>query len=149
MARYTMHIVNAFLLTLVLIYALNPIAARLGLLDFPHGRKIHLQAVPATGGLAMFGAFIFPILQLEPPLHIYWGLLIGLSMLVLIGVIDDMLELGPWTKLVGQIAAALVMTLPGHHLIGIDMLLGTMGSKLPQMELALTVFFIVGLVNAF
>src|SRR5215471_2360395 len=103
MAHYTMHMLNAFLLTLVLIYALDPIAARLGLIDFPQGRKMHLKAVPATGGLAMFGAFICPMLQLEPPLHIYWGLVIGLSMLVLIGVIDDMLALGPWTKLVAQI----------------------------------------------
>jgi UDP-GlcNAc:undecaprenyl-phosphate GlcNAc-1-phosphate transferase len=149
MAHYTMHMANAFLLTLVLIYALNPIAARLGLVDFPQGRKMHLEAVPTTGGLAMFVAFILPMLQLEPPLHIYWSLVIGLSMIVLIGVVDDMLALGPWTKLVGQIAAALVMTLPGHHLIGIDTLLGITGSKLPQMDLALTVFFIVGVVNAF
>src|SRR6202011_6049728 len=75
--------------------------------------------------------------------------LIGASMLVLIGLIDDMLALGPWTKLAGQIAAAVMMTLPGNHLIGTSTLLGAAVADLPQMEVALTILFVVGVINAF
>jgi UDP-GlcNAc:undecaprenyl-phosphate GlcNAc-1-phosphate transferase len=146
--HYMMHLLNAFLLTVVLIFILDRIAAPLGLLDLPQGRKTHEHAVPATGGLAMFGAFMLPAMHLEFPLHVYWDFVIGASMLVLIGVIDDMLALGPWTKLGGQLAAALIMTLPGDRLIGAGTLLGVAGAELPQTEIALTACFTVGLVNA-
>jgi UDP-GlcNAc:undecaprenyl-phosphate/decaprenyl-phosphate GlcNAc-1-phosphate transferase len=147
--HYTMHLLNTFLLTVVLISILDRLAARLGLLDVPQGRKMHEHAVPATGGLAMFGAFMLPAINLELPLDVYWNFLIGASMLVLIGVLDDMLTLGPWTKLGGQIASALVVMLPGDHLIDTSTLLGFSGAEFPQLKIVLTACFIVGVVNAF
>jgi UDP-GlcNAc:undecaprenyl-phosphate GlcNAc-1-phosphate transferase len=143
------YMLNAFLLAVVLIQALSPIAARVGLLDIPQGRKMHEHPVPATGGLAMFGAFVLPLTLLWPPWNPDWSLLIGLLTLVLVGAIDDAVALGPWTKLGGQVAAALAMTLPGHHLIGTSIFLGGAGDGLPQMQLVVTVCFVVGVVNAF
>jgi UDP-GlcNAc:undecaprenyl-phosphate/decaprenyl-phosphate GlcNAc-1-phosphate transferase len=149
MPPYMMHLLNAFLLTVVLISILDRVAGRMGLLDFPQGRKMHEHAVPTTGGLAMFGAFALPAIDLQLPLHIYWDFLIGASMLILIGAIDDMRALGPWTKLGGQITAALIMTLLGGHLIGPSAFLGITGADLPGVKVALTVCFVVGVVNAF
>jgi UDP-GlcNAc:undecaprenyl-phosphate GlcNAc-1-phosphate transferase len=71
-AAYTTLLLNAFLLTVVLTRVSDPVAARVGLLDLPHGRKAHEQPVPVTGGLAMFGAFVLAMMQLEPSLHTYW-----------------------------------------------------------------------------
>jgi UDP-GlcNAc:undecaprenyl-phosphate GlcNAc-1-phosphate transferase len=149
MSQYTMHFLNAFLLVVVLIPLLNRVAGRIGLVDLPHGRKIHSGGIPVTGGLAMFAAFMFPAMHLESSISIYFGFLFGLSMLVAIGVIDDVLGLGPWTKLGGQVLAALTMVLPGHRLIGIGDLLGEAGLQLPHIELWLTIVFVVGTVNAF
>jgi UDP-GlcNAc:undecaprenyl-phosphate GlcNAc-1-phosphate transferase len=149
MPQHVMHLLSAFLLTLVLIHILQPIAGRLWLLDLPQGRKIHESAVPTVGGLAMFAAFILPAIHLDTQLQVYWDFLIGTSVFVLIGLIDDVLALGPWAKLGGQIAAALMMTLPGDHLIGTSTLLGTAAVELPQMKVALTTLFVVGVVNAF
>jgi UDP-GlcNAc:undecaprenyl-phosphate GlcNAc-1-phosphate transferase len=149
MPPFAMHLLNAFLLTVVLISLLDRVAARVGLLDFPQGRKMHEHAVPATGGLAMFGAFLLPAIGLQLPLHVSWDFLVGASVFVLIGAIDDMRALGPWTKLGGQIAAALIMTLPGGHLIDPASFLGITGAEFPGVKVGLTVCFVVGLVNAF
>jgi UDP-GlcNAc:undecaprenyl-phosphate/decaprenyl-phosphate GlcNAc-1-phosphate transferase len=89
------------------------------------------------------------VMLLEPPAHLHWGFLIGTAMLVLIGAIDDRLALGPWVKLGGQIAAVVMMMLPGRHLIDSGTLLGAVGAQLPQMRLVLTICFVVGVVNAF
>jgi UDP-GlcNAc:undecaprenyl-phosphate GlcNAc-1-phosphate transferase len=148
MPQYTMHLANAFLLVVVLIPLLNRVAERIGLVDLPKGRKIHVGAIPVTGGLAMFAGFIFPVMNLGGPAEVYFGFLLGLSLLVVIGAIDDLVGLGPWPKLAGQTLAALAMTLPGPHLIGIDDVIEGAGFQLPQMDLALTIVFIVGLINA-
>ncbi len=148
MSHYTMHFLNAFLLAVVLILLLNRIAGRIGLLDLPQGRKIHSGSIPLTGGLAMFGGFIFPLVDVQLPADVYLGFLLGLSIVVAIGVIDDMLGLGPWTKLAGQVAAALIIFLPAHHVIGFGDLLGQT-RDFPQLNLAFTVVFFVGTVNAF
>jgi UDP-GlcNAc:undecaprenyl-phosphate GlcNAc-1-phosphate transferase len=149
MPHYTMHVLNAFLLTVVLIIALERVAARFGLLDLPHGRKRHEGSVPLTGGLAMFIAFLFPVVSLEAPLDVDVGLLAGLLALVIIGVADDRLEIGPLTKLAGQIVAVAAMVLPGHHLIGLDTLLGLPIEHGVAVKVVLTILFVVGMINAF
>jgi len=149
MRHYTMHLLNAYLLAIVLILAFNPIAARLGLLDRPGPRKVHDHVVPVTGGIAIFGGFLFPVMHLELPIAIRWSLIAGLSGLIALGVADDLLDLRPWTKLAGQLAVALAMVLPGGDLIGPRELLGLGHLRAPLLDVAVTTLFVAGLVNAF
>ena len=46
-----------FAITLVALQILRPVATRLGLLDFPGGRKTHISATPLVGGLGILPAF--------------------------------------------------------------------------------------------
>jgi UDP-GlcNAc:undecaprenyl-phosphate/decaprenyl-phosphate GlcNAc-1-phosphate transferase len=149
MPQYTMHILNAFLIAVVLIIALERVAGRLGLMDFPHGRKTHEGSVPLTGGLAMFVAFLFPVTQLDVPVNIDLGLLAGLFVLVMVGVADDLFEIGPLSKLAGQVIAVLAMVLPGNHLIGPEHLFGDAVASSTGVKVLFTVVFVVGMVNAF
>jgi UDP-GlcNAc:undecaprenyl-phosphate GlcNAc-1-phosphate transferase len=147
MPQYAMHLLNALLIVVVLIPPFQFIAQRIGLMDMPHGRKTHDGAVPLTGGLVMFIAFSVPMLTLDFP---QTGLfLAGLCLLVGVGVVDDLYDLGPWIKLSAQVFAALVMVMPGPTVVGPEALLGHASPGAGLMDVAFTVFLIVGLTNAF
>jgi UDP-GlcNAc:undecaprenyl-phosphate GlcNAc-1-phosphate transferase len=149
MLLYTSHLLNAFLLTVVLIPLLARLATRIGLVDLPQGRKLHEGAVPLTGGLAIFMAFLLPALELSAPASGPWALLSGLALLLAIGILDDLLDLGPWTKLAAQTGAALLMVLPGALLLMPADLFGGGFGATPLLALAFTVLFIVATINSF
>jgi UDP-GlcNAc:undecaprenyl-phosphate GlcNAc-1-phosphate transferase len=111
---------------LVLSAGLTPVARalalRLGIIDQPHPRKIHLAPVPRLGGLAMYGAFVITVcifaLQLSNSTPNLWGQLLcvlgGSTSIVLIGILDDGGRLRSLTKLVvGMPVAALVLASGG------------------------------------
>src|SRR3990167_2762186 len=79
--------------TLTCIYLLRPAAEHIGLVDTPGGRKMHADAVPLIGGIAIFVGFCFSLLCLNVSLHDYRGLLAGSAIFVLICVMDDFREL--------------------------------------------------------
>ena len=139
----------AFWIAVAMILALDPVAERLGLLDRPSGRKIHDRAVPVTGGLAMTAGFMVPALLLDTSVGVEWSLIIGLSGLVVLGAIDDVLDINAWSKLAGQFAAALAMVLSTKHLTAPGELLGLGYLGTAPFNVAAGAFFIVGLANAF
>ncbi len=143
------YLLNAFLLAVVIIQLLHGSAGKIGLIDVPKGRKLHDGAVPLTGGIAMFAAFLVPAVNLQFALGIHWQLLVGLSLLVGLGVLDDIFNVNPWLKLSGQTAAALVMVLPEATFIGPAQLIGITHPEPTLIALPFTVFFVVGIINAY
>ncbi|MCB2264177.1 MAG: undecaprenyl-phosphate alpha-N-acetylglucosaminyl 1-phosphate transferase [Candidatus Thiosymbion ectosymbiont of Robbea hypermnestra] len=140
----------AFVSTAVLIWALIPVAHRIGLVDHPGGRKTHRHPTPLVGGIAMFVAFAFSALMLNIPLFSYRMLFAGLLLLVVVGAIDDLHELPASCRFVAQILAGLLMTLGGNvvlvdlgYLILPDSLL-----SLGNLAVPVTVFAMVGVINA-
>lgn len=144
-----MSLLIAFLLTAGLILLLKKFAVHVKLVDVPGGRKVHDGTVPVTGGVAMFAGFLLPALFLDAATEPSWEFSSGLLLLLLIGVVDDTVGLGAWTKLGGQTAVAALLVIPGHHLIGIGDFIGSPVLRMPQADLALTIVFIVGAINAF
>jgi len=107
-----------FVLALGLAAWLTPLmreaGLRFGIVDRPDGRlKTHREPVPYLGGLGIYLAFLlalaFTVDFSEPVL----ALLLGGSILVLLGLIDDLGQLGPWTKLGGQLVAVIVLVKSG------------------------------------
>ena len=108
---------STFLLSTVITVLLIPIlinlANKLGLVDIPNSRKIHCDPIPRIGGIAMaIGAFL-PIVLWAPMNRFVISLLIGSSVLVIFGVVDDMKNIGFKYKFIGQIIAALIVVLYG------------------------------------
>ena len=101
----------AFLVALGVVLVLTPAVGRvarvLGVVDEPlERRRIHLQAVPRLGGLALFLGLFIPalaFLELEGP---YRGILLGGALATAVGMVDDFRGLPWWGKLGGQVAAA-------------------------------------------
>lgn len=139
----------AALAALFFLLILTPLAKRLSLMDIPDNRKRHGMAVPTVGGLAIYLVMLMAIFILDFPDKLSWLLISG-SILVVTGSLDDAFGLGIKIRFLSQIFAALIMVFGGGLLIqklGLDTL-DSVG--LPHtFGLALTIFAVVGLTNAF
>lgn len=90
---------------------------KLGIMDVPAGeRKTHGRPVAYEGGLAIWlgilaglGAAIYIVPELFLEIKTYYGILIGGTLVVALGVADDILDLRPIVKLAGQIAVGALM----------------------------------------
>lgn len=111
----------SFVLSLLLTVYLTPlfaqVARRLGVVDNPDGvLKRHTQSTPYLGGVALYIGF-FCSLALTVPFenHIFL-FMVGATLLLFVGLIDDLVVLAPHQKLFGQIFAALCFLKAGIYL---------------------------------
>lgn len=130
------------------------LAARTGAMDAPDARKVHKKPIPRIGGIGIYAAFmaaIFSVLSfVEVTAEVRTeliGLMVGGSLIVLVGVIDDYKNLPAKVKLVGQILAAAVLVIAFD--VRIDFITDPFGDYIYTEWLAIpvTIFWIVGLTN--
>lgn len=144
-----LEIIAAFGAVTALIFLLDPIARRVGLLDRPGGRKDHAAPTPVTGGLAIALGTIIPALLLTSPTPQLVGLGVGAVILIVVGVLDDIYDL-PWQfRVMAQVAAALAMVLIGD--VKVEHLGPTVGLgefALGYLSIPFSVLATVGLINA-
>jgi UDP-GlcNAc:undecaprenyl-phosphate GlcNAc-1-phosphate transferase len=114
---------------------------RLGIIDQPSVRKVHLKPIPRLGGLAIYAAFILALLIFEDQFRIpqLISILIGATLVSFLGVWDDRWGLRPLLKLVGQMVAALILVFSG---VQVQFL------PYPFLNVAVTILWIVGITNA-
>ncbi len=113
--------VSTFLLATGLSAWLTPrmreAALRFGIVDRPDGRlKTQRQPVPYLGGLAIYLAFLLALAATFRFSAEVLGMLLAGSIVVLVGLVDDLGQLGPWTKLAGQAVAILVLLKSGIYI---------------------------------
>ncbi len=136
----------AFGASLLLALYLTPIfrdsANRFGILDRPDGTlKTQKEPVPYLGGLAVFGAVLIPVaifLQFSDTLI---GLLLAASLVVLLGLIDDIGRLSPRIKLLVQVVAIFLMLKCGIRI--------RIAVLPPLVSVALTFLWMLLLTNGF
>jgi UDP-GlcNAc:undecaprenyl-phosphate GlcNAc-1-phosphate transferase len=138
----------AALFTVLLVLWLRRPAERFGLVDHPGGRKRHADIVPLTGGLAMtVGSFAALSLSFGA-LAQYKVLFVSVVMLAAIGLLDDLGEVSPRSKLGVQVIAAVLMTSWGNHfLTSLGDLFGRGPIDLANWAIPLTVFATVAVIN--
>jgi UDP-GlcNAc:undecaprenyl-phosphate GlcNAc-1-phosphate transferase len=128
--------------------ALTPLMVHLahqwGLVDHPSDRKIHAHPTPRLGGVAVYLGFLGSVLlnSILPDWMI--ATLAAGSLLLIVGVIDDIWELPAASKLVAQLVAAGIVIATGKILTLFPV--GPMGDV---ANVILTLFWIVGITNAF
>ena len=150
--------VLAFLVALGVALLLTPaviaFARRTGALDKPDARKVHVRPIPRIGGIGIYAAFMVSILvqltfvDLTPEyMTSLIGLMVGGTIIVAIGIIDDYCDLPAKVKLLGQIIAAAVVVI-GFD-VRIDVITDPLGDYIYLEFLAIpaTIFWIVGLTN--
>jgi len=98
----------AFALSLAGIPIVRACAKRWGVLDAPAARKVHKIPTPLLGGAAVYAAFAATVLfNFSFSLQLK-GVAVGATMVVVIGVLDDVYDLPARLKLLGQALAAVV-----------------------------------------
>ena len=142
------HCLNAFLISLALCVVMGRFALRIGFVDIPDSRKRHDAPVPLVG-FAVFLAFASSLILVGEGPTAFAGLFAGLAAIVLVGVVDDKLDLrAPW-KLLGQIlCVAVVIRLGGTHIVSAGNIYHGAELDLKQWALPVTIFAMVGMINA-
>ena len=150
--------VLAFMIALGIALILTPaviaFARQTGALDKPDARKVHVRPIPRIGGIGIYAAFMASILvqlifaDVTPEfMTSLIGLMIGGTIIVAIGIIDDYCDLPAKVKLLGQIFAAAVLVI-GFD-VRIDVITDPFGDYIYLEFLAIpaTIFWVVGLTN--
>jgi UDP-GlcNAc:undecaprenyl-phosphate/decaprenyl-phosphate GlcNAc-1-phosphate transferase len=148
--RYLAAFVGAGLIVLLMTPLVRRLAVRTGAIDEPDERRVHVIATPRLGGVAIVIAFVVMLLLagqgvgLGQPLE---GVVAGALLIAGVGVVDDIIELPPFIKLLGQITAAAVAVSWGARITWLTDPLGGM-LHLGWLAIPLTILWIVAVTNA-
>jgi UDP-GlcNAc:undecaprenyl-phosphate GlcNAc-1-phosphate transferase len=146
----------AIAVAMVISFAATPLvkkfAHRVGAIDIPKdSRRIHKQPIPRLGGLAIFIGFVLSVLVLADVTAQIRGVLLGAVIIVILGVIDDIIQLRAYVKFLVQIVAALVAV---FHGIVIEIFSNPFVFSpenyvhLGYLAIPITVIWIVGITNS-
>ena len=136
--------------TLATIFWLRPLARRIGLVDSPSERKRHRGRVPLIGGLCFFIGTIAGLIYFHHYDPFVVAVLVSGAIVVLLGLLDDLYDLSPRTRLLIQAGTVvLVMAATGVYVDSAGNLFGGGDIRLYWLGIPFTIVAVVGLVNAF
>ena len=101
----------AFAIAAVLTPVVARLARRVGAVDALSDRGLARDATPLLGGLAIFAAATVAGVLFLPDNARTEAILAGAALITIIGAVDDVRDLPPLIKLLGQVAAALILVL--------------------------------------
>lgn len=153
---YLVAFFGALLLTYVLVPLVKRLNIALGMIDKPDERRINKVPIPRGGGLALIVGLLvsyslFVLVFEKDPLvaknishTLFWKYSVLALLIGALGYIDDCFGLKPKVKLLGQIAVALLVW------FWADLGFHRLWPSIPAaLDCVITVFWIVGAVNAF
>jgi UDP-GlcNAc:undecaprenyl-phosphate GlcNAc-1-phosphate transferase len=100
-------------LALALVPAAEALARRIGAIDRPKERSLHTVPTPKLGGLAILVGVLAAAVLFLPWVPQTRAILGGALAIALLGVLDDVFELGAAPKLGGQVAVAAIPVFNG------------------------------------
>lgn len=148
-----MKYIEVGIIAFIVSYILTPYIAQVGkkqnMVDLPGHRKVHEEAIPNLGGIVIFFGFLLSLLFVVPIEGQYKALLIGGVIILLLGIVDDIVDLSPKHKFIIQLVPALLVVIYNsdlingfiiHQLIGLDLL--------GYLIYPLLILWIVGITNS-
>lgn len=140
-------IVTSFIVSLLLIPFVKKFAIKIGAIDKPNKRKVHQKVMPRLGGLAIFISFMVGSFLFLPSYINLWPIIIGASIMLFVGIIDDVKGVTAPVKFLGQTIAASVTVMFG---IQIDFITIPNGEVIDfgWTAIPITILWIVAITNA-
>ncbi|WP_336770483.1 MraY family glycosyltransferase [Bacillus bombysepticus] len=144
---------GAVILSLVLTPIVKKLAIAMGAVDKPDPRKVHKGVMPRMGGLAIFGSFVLSYVSLLfftdfAFYKINMAVIFGGFIIVLTGIVDDLYQISPKKKMLGQFAAAMVVVLLDVRLEFINLPFLAEPIHFGWLSYPITIFWIIGITNA-
>jgi UDP-GlcNAc:undecaprenyl-phosphate/decaprenyl-phosphate GlcNAc-1-phosphate transferase len=136
--------------SLLLTVPVRALAIRVGMVDLPGPRKVHLKPIPLLGGLAIYGGVMLAILIVfdGAARAQVVGIVSGATLVTVVGFLDDRGWLHHQIKLFAAMPlAAIILLISGIHAQVFSLLFhGSMGYWL---DAALTIVWVVGITASF
>ena len=143
-----------FFISLILSFILTPLvrilAFKIGAVDVPKDdRRIHEKPMPLIGGLAIYISMVIVSLIFLPLDRVLASIILGSSVIIIAGIIDDTKGMSPKLKLLFQIVAGLILISGG---IKVDFVTNPFSKTnvlfyLKWFSIPVTLFWIVGITN--
>ena len=131
--------IAAAILSVICTFAVRSFAMRRGFVAKPKSDRWHKRPTAMLGGVAIFVSTTAIYFLLVPITHASLVVIGGGAFLFLVGLLDDILSIRPYQKLIGQLIGAGILVLSGLKLplTGFEII-----------DIWLTVFWVIGITNA-
>lgn len=126
-----------FTMGLVATFVTRAVARRVGFVARPRAERWHKRPTALAGGVGIFAAFAPAALYLGGDLRL--RVLLGATAMFGLGLVDDIVQLKPYTKLTGQLLVAGVTVATGQTLSW---------TPWPLLNQGISLFWIIGITNA-
>lgn len=158
-----------FLVGVIISFVMTPfakkIAYKVGAIDVPKDdRRVHKKPIPRMGGLAIYlGVLVSIFLAVkifgrhsiigsqiifgQDIMNQIYGMLLGGTLIVLMGIVDDIKPLSAKVKLAVQIISALILIKFGMKIEMMNIPFIDKTIKLYALSIPITIFWIVGITN--
>lgn len=140
-----------FLVSALIMPLMKKIAHHIGAIDVPRvdedKRHIHKKPIPKLGGLGIFLSFLVGYMIFGVHSVKMNAILMGGFIIILTGIIDDVHDIKAIYKLIGQLIAALIITVYGGILIENITIFGWPQIDFGIIAYPITIFFIVACIN--
>jgi len=147
-----------FFVFLIISLSLTPLSIYIGkkfkIIDKPHEKrgdkeKITPKLMPRSGGFSVYISLLilFIYLYIQSPSKELLSILLGGTIIFVVGVIDDKYNLNAWVKLFFEIVASLI---PIYYGVKVNFITNPKGGYLYLKELSIpfTILWITGITNA-
>ena len=154
---YLVVVVVAGVVTFGVTPVVRRVAVRIGAVVRPDERRVHERPTPTLGGIAMFagllagvgtawgmGAFDEVFAGNTEPL----GLVVAAAIILLVGVIDDIVEVSAPAKVAGTVLAASVLVLSGVSMLNFRIPFAGIVVLSPDWSYLISVLWVLGMVQA-
>lgn len=132
-----------FFLALTLSFCLTPIIIKIsnkcGFIVEPREDRWHKKPTALYGGIGIFLAFIIPFIIFIPLDKVAIGVLVCISLIFILGLLDDILGVKPTAKIIIQSGVAIIAIIFG---ITVKIIPN------PILAIPLTILWVVGITNA-
>ncbi len=139
-----------FMLAMFVSFVLTPyikkLAFKIGAVDKPDNRKVHKRIMPRLGGLAIYIAFMIAVVASMEMSWDIFGILLGGTVIVALGVADDVYQLPAKVKLLGQIVAAGILVAFDIRIEWVNNPLGGY-FYLDMLSIPFTIFWVISFIN--
>jgi UDP-GlcNAc:undecaprenyl-phosphate GlcNAc-1-phosphate transferase len=139
----------AFVVSYILTPYMGQVGKKQNMVDMPGHRKIHEEAIPNLGGIVIFFGFLLSLLFVIQIEGQFRALLIGGIIILLLGVVDDIVNLSPINKFFIQMIPALIVIIYNSDLIN-NFIVNQLKSfdLLGYLLYPILIFWIVGVTNS-